>query len=264
MWKFRLWARKNKIIVVYVVVFALAAFIYFLPSIIRKDWPTAYKAEFDKFFGEGNWSVVSDEILEEIRADKPYYFDDVLQGAKYHGEYQQWNIQYKDKDNNEHVWKITDIGQRSHNQHLLIFFPDYMSDKEALINEFVETAHYVAGEQVRDNVLEKVLSKEQSNSLDSYVFYMVYLPDSNLGEKLWEQDWFNIKTISAKDILQSELAESQIRILANKGRLLDLPVAQQQEVRESAEDIARRIEDEYGVNTTYEVIIDVDHKAYSD
>ncbi|NLW52939.1 MAG: hypothetical protein GXY87_06225 [Tissierellia bacterium] len=192
------------------------------------------------------------------------YYKELPYTEKVPGKYQDWNIQFKDKDGNDQVWKISNLAQRLNNKKRLIFSPNYLSSKKALGFELMELTWHVTGEEVRQKVLNEVMTKKQADVFDVQISYSGGNPPTSLYGKIWEQDWFNINKVTAKDYLETDLFDFFIDIKTYDYRLAKLSETEQQEIRDSLDEIINKITDIYGPNTSYRIFIDQENQIRKD
>lgn len=212
------------------------------------NWMTKYQAQLNKFFGEGNWECVHKELKEGIMISDP----DV--------KFTNWHINYNNNDK-EDTCVITNYTLIYNNKKNGLFSKNRLSDEQAFYLELMHISFDIVGEEILDEFVRSELSENEAKCFYATIKYRDRIDDPKFYEKLYEQEWFTVDKVSAKDYLTCDLQDFYISINAFDYDLSNLTDEERQHVFDSLDDIERKLFETYGERASFEIYIDVEHRV---
>lgn len=226
-----------------------------------KNWPRRFRSEFDKFFGEGNWHVISEETKESILIDKHVSVHESPElSYDVPVKYRNWYIQVQDGTGKEEIWRITNHTLLISRDKYSIFSGKRLSAKQALVQELMEISFSIAEEDVRKEVIAPLLTEEQAACMDVVVMYKGGNPKPDFYDDLWEESWFTASGISAEHYLTSNLYDFYLYIRAFDYRVEKLDRKAQQELMDSLDMICEAMMGRFGRDAAFEIYLDSEHR----
>lgn len=218
------------------------------------SWPLRFQGELDRFFGEGAWQCVSQETKESRMysvIDRSYSSYTTTRP----GEFREWNIAFQTSRGEEAIWTISDHTMRiNHSKHFLLSRERY-SARQALTLELIQLSFALAGEEVGQQVLSRVLPEAELSCLDVDISYNGGNPPPDFYDDLAGEEWFTAQKVSAACYLESDLYDFYITVRAHDYRVEKLEEDQRQHLLGSLEELCRALEEEYGDNAKYEIYL---------
>lgn len=221
-----------------------------------QTWPLRFRSELDAFFGKGNWEQVSAETKESlmyttyIRSRSNSRLPEERPG-KFH----EWEIAFTNRDGETEVWMISDHTMKINQDEHWILSPERYSAKQALTLELMDVSTAAVGEQVRREVLQKILPEQEAMCLDVYISYRNGNPPPRMYDQLRKEPWFTANTVTAADYLETDLYDFYIRILAYDYRVEKLSDREQQHLMDSLGEIERALQELYGEYADYDIYL---------
>lgn len=213
----------------------LANYLYF------GNWVVRYKPMLDDFFGEGNWTVVSDETEKELIASTTY---DRWGTNTVHYKYHNWTISTSDGEEytiTNHTYLIS--LRKSGNKY---------TPKQALIQQLMFIAHEHAGKIFIDGILSEILSESEIACFDVDISWRNGNPKPSVYTKLAKEEWFGYDSTVA-DWLSTDLYDFYLWIRAFDYRVEKLTEEEQEHLESSADEIAEALKNALGDDVDYEL-----------
>lgn len=229
-------------------------------------WTIRYNSELDDFFGEGNWEVISEEIKKD-RKDftmRENLFGDTTGAKKEVGFYRDWYIQFENKDGEEEIWKISNHTYVHNHKKYGFFNSKRYSGKNALTLELMEISFAVVEDEVYEDIIKQGLTDEEAQCIYVNMSYQGGNPSPSFYDDLIEEDWFNIEDISAKNYLATDLYDFYLHIGVHDYKMEQLSEEEQDNVKDSLDNIAERLLEAYGDNASFEIRYDGYEVEYVD
>ena len=221
-----------------------------------QTWPLRFHSELDAFFGKGNWEQVSSETKESMM-----YTTYVSSRGTPHlsgeqpGKFHEWEIAFTNRDGETEVWMISDHTMRINQDKHWFLNPERYSAKQALTLELMDVSTSAVGEQLRREVLQKILPEQEAMCLDVYISYRDGNPPPRMYDQLRKEPWFTANSMTAADYLETDLYDFFIGILADDYRVKKLTVQEQQHLVNSLGEIERALREEYGEYADYDIYL---------
>lgn len=223
--------------------------------LIKANWPIWFGDELDRFFGEGNWQVLSSEEKESLMYTE---YDAVSSGftsGERSGEYRNWDIAFRDPYGEETVWRITNHTLKINHDEYWLLSPNRYSAKEALVLELRDIAFAAAGEEARREILWTILSEEEASCMDVKISFHGGNPEPDFYDRLWEQSWFMLQDVTVKDFLASDLYDFYLDVFVYDYRFEKLTEDQQQNVISSLSSMEKAFLQAYGRDASFEIYL---------
>ncbi len=244
------------IVIIAVIAGSIWGYYYF------RDWTKRYRSELDTFFGKDNWEFLSEESLDSHILKEPRIRNnDTPPVEPGPAKYQNWYIKHNNKSGEQEVWKITNHVYKLNKNKYFFLNQKRLSAKQALIMELMEISFQVAGDEVRDNILNNILSEEEANVFNVLISYSGGNPPPKVYNQLWQQDWFNVNEVSAENYLSTDIWDFYIEIKAYDYRIDQLTEAQQQHIIDSMETMEKKLLEKYGDYASFKIMIDQNHQV---
>lgn len=242
-------------------VLVLAMLIGLFVSHHTQDWPTQFPHELDAFFGADNWSTLSTETKESEIFSTYYVSRDLpsLSGEK-KGKFHCWDIGFTNRDGDMEAWTISDHTLRINNHKYGIFSPKRYTAKQALTQELMDISCMMAGDRLREELLQDILPMQELGCLRVEVSYRGGNPAPHMYDKLLAEPWFTANAVNAEDFLRTDLHDFYIDILAYDYRVEKLTEEEQQHLMDSLDTIEQALQTRFGDYTDYEIFLG---KGYS-
>lgn len=245
-----------------VLIVLISSIFLFIGYYKNKDWTTRFKTELDLFFGEENWECISEETkASTIYTDYISSHSAPELSGEVPGDYTDWNIKFTNKDGNEEVWKITNHALKINNDKYGIFSSKRYSNKQALVLELMDISCEIAGDKVLNDIIKNVLPEEIVDCLRISISYKGGNPTPKFYDKLFEQSWFNVNSISAENFLACDLHDFYIDILAFDYKVAKLTEEEQQILFNSIKTIEKKLVQKYGENASFKIYFDKEYKV---
>lgn len=123
----------------------------------------------------------------------------------------------------------------------------------------MEISFIVAGNEIRQDVVEKILPKNEADCLSVTLTYRGENPEPGFYDKLWKEPWFTVDQVSVKDYLESDLYEFYIDIFAYDYRVEKLTQKEKEHMMDSFDELEEAIRKTYGEKVKYEIYFDHEH-----
>ena len=221
-----------------------------------RNWPLRFHRELDAFFGEGRWRVLSQDV-ETSRMYRVYQGGSQLYGDYRPGKYHEWKIGAVDSQGRETVWVLSDHAYRIRRSRKQLF----ARARDGFARELLDCAMTMAGEELRETVLGKLLSQEERDCLRVTVSYRGGNP-KNCGDIL-KKPWFTADKVDAGHFLETDFWEFYIDIFAYDYRVNTLSEEKKDHLLGSLSEIQQALRDAYGDAAAYEIYLDPEHRADS-
>lgn len=220
-----------------------------------QTWPLRFHSDLNDFFGKGNWENVSSETKESKMYSVYHRSHNVLLSGEEPGRYHNWDIVFTNRYGEEELWTITDHTLKiNHDRHWL-FSSERYSARQAMTLELMDVSSSAAGEQVKREVLNGVLSQEELECLDIYISYRNGNPPPEFYSRLRKEPWFEVNQATADNYLKTDLYDFYLRILAFDYRVEKLTEEQQQHLLESLGEMEKALLAAYGEYADYEIYL---------
>lgn len=226
------------------------------------DWPVKFKSELDHFFGEGNWKILSEKENNSILYNTYNY--NILSNTytkNEPGKYKNWYIQFKSKNGETNIGKITNHTLKINNDKYWIFDSKRYSVKQAFILELMDISFNIVGKDVFDEFISSQLSENEADCIDVTISYYGGNPSPKFYDELFEQPWFTINNINAENFLSSDLYDFHISIKAHDYKVKKLSEEEQQHLFNNFETIQKNLVQKYNNNASFEIYFDKEHSV---
>lgn len=225
------------------------------------NWPVRFSSELDRYYGKGNWECISTEN-ERSRTYSVYESSrDHLHDDWVPLKYKDWYISVKNEGTEEKVVKISNYGYKISNDMHGIFSSKRESNKQAFICELLYIACEEVGEQLKEDLLSQVLTKDELECFRVEISYKGYAPKPHVYSKLWKEEWFTAQKVSAEKFLACELHDFYINVFLFDYKYEKLSKEQQEHLIESYDVIREMLLEEYGENASFDLYFDKDHRC---
>lgn len=256
--------KSKKIVVIIAIIFLIAGVFSAYWSL--SSWPIRYKSELNKFFGKGNWKVISENVK---RRKKEYTYRYNLSGDSYGkrrkiGIYREWNILFENENGEEEVWKISNHVYKVNNKRYGLFSSKRFKARQALILELMEISFAVIEEEVHDEIVKDGLTDEEAECIYVDMSYHGGNPPRSFYDKLAKESWFTIDGVSAENYLATDLYDFYLDIRIYDYKLEQLSENEQENVINSLENIEYSLLEKYGDNASFEIHYDEYDVEYVD
>lgn len=225
-----------------------------------RTWPLRFHSELDRFFGEGNWELLSEDTQESL-IYKEYVTvrsNPGLSGERA-GKFHDWQIGFTNRDGEKEMWEITDHTMKINHDEHWIFSPQRYSAKQALVLELMDISFAMAGEEVYRDVIGETLRGPEAECIEVSISYRNGNPEPGFYDELWKEPWFTADQITAGDYLECDLHDFYIDVFAYDYRVEKLTEEQRRHMMDSYDDIERALQEKYGENADYEIFFDEEH-----
>lgn len=229
-------------------------------------WTIRYRSELDDFFGEGNWEVISEETKKDRKdyVRRENIFGETSGQKKKVGFYREWDIQFENKDGEDEIWKLSTHTYVYNHERYSFFNPKRYSGKNALTLELMEISFAVVEEEVHNNIVKQGLTDEEAQCIYVDMSYRDGNPPPSFYDDLADEDWFNIEGVTAGNYLATDLYDFYLHIGVHEYRIEQLSEEEQDNVKDSLDDIAKRLLEAYGNNASFEINYDGYKVEYDD
>lgn len=252
--------KKLVIIIAVVTVAVIAVCLYFFRQ-GKQDWPVRFQSELDDFFGKGNWECISDETKESRMYTVHIIGCDPRLDEDRPGDYHNWNISFTNRDGKEEIWTLTDHATKINQSKNEIFSSVRFTEKQGFIQQLMQISFIVAGEEVKQEILQKILSEQEIACLEVDISYRNGNPPPEMYDELITQPWFTAKKVTAAQYLASDLHDFYILIRAHDYRVKKLTENERRHLLDSLGQVEKSLRDTYGKYADYEIYFDETHKA---
>ncbi len=245
---------KNIAIAAVIVLCALAVVI---GTILSKNWTIRFHSELNHFFGKGNWECIDQETKESLIYDDYVivHSNPALSGAE-PGRFQNWYIQFTNRNGEEEVWQITDHTLKINHDRYGFFSPKRYSQKQAFVLELMDISFSLAGEEIWEEFIQSCLPEAAADCFEVAVSYTGGNPEPEFYDELWAQPWFTANTVTAGDYLSCDLHDFYLEIRAHDYRLEKLTEEEYQETAKALPDIAAELLEEFGDSASFTIYFD--------
>lgn len=225
-----------------------------------QNWTIRFKSELDDFFGKGNWEYLSGETKESIIYTN-YHHSHSGSGmsGEVPGEYKDWYISFENRSGESEVWKITNHTYKINHDRYDIFSSKRYSAKQALTLELMDIAFQMAGDEIRREIIESVLSEEEAECMRVIMSYQGGNPKPKFYDKLAKEPWFNVRDVSAEKFLAYDEYNFHIDILVFDYKFEKLTEEQQQNILNNFDVIKQMLIDTYGEHAAFDMHFDAEH-----
>lgn len=219
------------------------------------NWPQRFHSELDEFFGEGNWQCISEEEKESRMYTVTVRSANTGLDTEEPGTYKNWNIEWTTPAGEKEIWTITNHALKINHDRNGLLSGKRLSNKEAFILELREIAESIAAEEVRKDIIEKILTKEEADCLAVYLSYHGGNPAPEFYDNLWEEEWFRADAVTADQFLSTELYDFYIRVQVYDYRFEKLSNEEQQHVIDSFDAMQQALLEQYGNHASFEIYL---------
>lgn len=226
-----------------------------------QNWMVRFRAELDDFFGKGNWECISEETNESTIYTE-YYSSHDSPGISEEipGKYKDWYISFVNHGGETEEWRITNHVYKINHDSYGIFSSKRYSAKQALTLELMDIAFQMAGDKLRRELIETVLSEEESECMRVEISYQGGNPKPGFYNKLAKQPWFNVRDVSAEKFLAYDEYDFYIDIGIYTYGFEKLTEEQQQNILNNFEVIKQMLIDAYGEHAAFDMYFDSEHR----
>ena len=243
---------------VLLVIAAIIGGIYYMQS-----WPLRFHSTFDRFFGDGNWELISAETKTSLMYEVYYRTSDPIQSDEHAGDFHNWDIGFTNRNGEKEAWTITDHTLKINHDRRGWFDSMRLSAKQALTQELMDVSFAVAAAEVSRDVLEAVLPAAEAACLGVDISYSDGNPPPELYDKLAREPCFTANEVSVEDYMDTDLYDFYIWIHAYDYRVEKLAPEEQQHLMDSLGDIEQKLKATYGDDVPYEIYLGEDIRAES-
>ena len=229
------------------------------------NWPIRYKAELNRFFGKGNWKVISDDVkYNRVHIARKSLLGDSSRERRRIGLYRDWNILCENENGEEEIWEVSNGVYMANHKRYGLLNPKRFKGKQALTLELMDLSFVVIGEAVHNEIVKEGLTEEESHCIDVEVSYHGGNPPRSFYDKLARESWFTLDGVTAENYLASDLYDFYLVIRIHGYRLEQLSEQEQENVVNNLENIEKRLLEKYGDNASFEIICDKYSVEYVD
>lgn len=220
------------------------------------DWPAKFKTELDTFFGAEQWQVLSEETKDSNMYSVYYRSRNTpsLSGER-KGKYHDWDIGFTNRNGETEAWRITDHALRINHDKYGRFSKKRFTAKQALGRELMDISCVMAGQAVRDELLQDILSQNERDCLRVEISYHGGNPKPEMYDKLLAEPWFTANTVTAEDFLQSDLHDFYIDIHAHDYLVAKLSEQEQAHLVGSLDAIEQALQSHFGDYADYDMYL---------
>lgn len=246
----------------------LAAVLLVIAAIIggfyyMQSWPLRFHSTFDRFFGEGNWELISAETKTSLMYEVYYRTSDPIMSDEHAGDFHNWDIGFTNRNGEKEAWTITDHTLKINHNRRGWFDSMRLSAKQALTQELMDVSFAVAAAEVSRDVLEAVLPAAEAECLGVDISYRDGNPPPEFYDKLDREPWFTANEVGVQDYMDTDLYDFYIWIHAYDYRVEKLAPEEQQHLMDSLGDIEQKLKATYGDDVPYEIYLGEDIRAES-
>ena len=178
----------------------LAAVLLVIAAIIggfyyMQSWPLRFHSTFDRFFGEGNWELISAETKTSLMYEVYYRTSDPIMSDEHAGDFHNWDIGFTNRNGEKEAWTITDHTLKINHDRRGWFDSMRLSAKQALTQELMDVSFAVAAAEVSRDVLEAVLPAAEAECLGVDISYRDGNPPPEFYDKLDREPWFTANEV---------------------------------------------------------------------
>ena len=243
---------------VLLVIAAIIGGIYYMQS-----WPLRVHSTFDRFFGDGNWELISADTKTSLMYEVYYRTSDPIQSDEHAGDFHNWDIGFTNRNGEKEAWTITDHTLKINHDRRGWFDSMRLSAKQALTQELMDVSFAVAAAEVSRDVLEAVLPAAEAECLGVDISCRDGNPQPEFYDKLAREPWFTANEVSVQDYMDTDLYDFYIWIHAYDYRVEKLAPEEQQHLMDSLGDIEQKLKAAYGDDVPYEIYLGEDIHAES-
>ncbi len=219
------------------------------------NWTIRYSTQLDRFFGEGNWEVVSEDVHQSnmytVRVGRHYKYGQTKEAPAL---YREWNILCKNTKGQKEVWKISNHAYKINNAEYGIFSSKRYKAGQALTLELMDISFALVEEEVHNEIVKAGLTEEEANCIYVDMAYHGGNPKGSFYDKLARESWFTLDGVTAENYLASDLYEFYLLFRIHDYRLEQLSEQEQQNVVNSLTDIEKRMLEKYGDQASFEIL----------
>ena len=232
----------------------IAAAVFFIWYYLR-TWPLRFHAEFDAFFGKGNWEQISSETKESLIYSVYHRSTNPSLSGERPGKFHEWDIAFTNRNGETEIWTISDHTMRINQDKYWLLSPKRYSARQALTQELMDLSSGMAGQQVLDEILRDILPEREADCINVEISYRNGNPPPGMYSRLIRQSWFNVEQISASEYLKTDLYDFYIRILAYDYRVEKLTQEEQEHLFGSLTEIEEALQDAFGAYADYDIYL---------
>ena len=235
------------------VLLCIAGAIYLYSTYLGNgNWPKRFSSELDRFFGSGNWQVLSEESnLSRMYTRRTTNANGTSQEVP--GRYQNWLIGFTDRSGENISYQITNHTLKiNHDKYWFLSSKRY-SSRQALTLELMDVAMSIAEEELRGETLTSLLTEQGADCLDLHVSYHGGNPPPDFYDKLRQEPWFSADAVTVGDFLSCELYDFYLRISIYDYRFEQLTSQEQQHVLDCFLPLQNLLLEQYGDHASFEL-----------
>lgn len=227
-------------------------------KVINGNWTFRYKSEFDNFFGEGNWEVISEETKESIMfTNYIRSYSNPVFSKRVPGKYKNWNVLFKNKEGKDEIWTVSNHALKiSTSKDNSFFGTKKLSNKQALTLEFMYISLGVLSDNIFDEVIKDTLSENESSCIEVSLTYEGGNPSRKYYDSLSKQSWFTVDNIEPENYLSDTTNNFYIMIKVHDYKFEKLTEAERENVINSLNIIKNKLLDKYGDIASFEIYLD--------
>ena len=218
------------------------------------DWSIRYKSQLDRFFGKGNWEVVSDDLkYTKVHITRQSLIGDYDGERERIGYYRVWNILCENGNGDEEIWEVSNGVYVANHKRYGFGNSKRYTGKQALTLELMDISFAVIEEEIYDEMMKAGLSEEEVECFNARISYHGGNPKPSFYSKLAKESWFTIEGVSAENYLASDLYDFYLDIKVFDYKFESLSEEEQENVKDCLEKIEERLLDKYGDDASFEL-----------
>lgn len=164
----------------------IAAAVFFIWYYLR-TWPLRFHAEFDAFFGKGNWEQISSETKESLIYSVYHRSTNPSLSGERPGKFHEWDIAFTNPGGETEIWTISDHTMRINQDKYWLLSPKRYSARQALTQELMDLSFGMAGQQVLDEILRDILPEQEADCINVEISYRNGNPPPGMYSRLIRQ-----------------------------------------------------------------------------
>ena len=216
------------------------------------NWPKRFSSELDRFFGRGNWQVLSEESnLSRMYTRRTTNANNTFQEVP--GRYQNWLIGFTDRSGENISYQITNHTLKINHDKYWFLSPKRYSSRQALTLELMDIALSITEEELQTEVLSSLLTEQEAACLNIHMSYHGGNPAPDFYDKLRQEPWFTAATVTAGDFLACDLHDFYLSISIYDYRFEKLTPQEQQNVLDHFLPLQDLLLKQYGDHASFEL-----------